>query len=164
MFVSHLKICLYDPKDLNVPTIKRLKNDTWSIVSISLFLTHWIFRVNIMLGPQEERLMLSGMHTVEDIFCCCCGQIVGWKYVSSFQPFFSCFSAKIWVIFRGQQHHAKLYSRNWQQNSKRRKFSGNAFFSEHWAVGFILIVSPENFLSWHNIKCLCIFTNDYSFP
>ncbi|KAH9748801.1 protein yippee-like [Citrus sinensis] len=60
-----------------------LKNDTWSIVSISLFLTHWIFRVNIMLGPQEERLMLSGMHTVEDIFCCCCGQIVGWKYVAA---------------------------------------------------------------------------------
>lgn len=25
--------------------------------------------------------MLSGLHTVADIFCCCCGQIVGWKYV-----------------------------------------------------------------------------------
>ncbi|XP_041026618.1 protein yippee-like At5g53940 [Juglans microcarpa x Juglans regia] len=37
--------------------------------------------VNITLGPQEERLMTSGMHTVEDIFCCCCGQYVGWKYV-----------------------------------------------------------------------------------
>lgn len=36
-----------------------------------------------MLGPPEERLMLSGLHTVEDIFCCCCGQILGWKYVSS---------------------------------------------------------------------------------
>lgn len=24
--------------------------------------------------------MLSGLHTVADIFCCCCGQIVGWKY------------------------------------------------------------------------------------
>ncbi|PQM34889.1 protein yippee-like [Prunus yedoensis var. nudiflora] len=22
-----------------------------------------------------------GLHTVEDIFCCCCGQILGWKYV-----------------------------------------------------------------------------------
>ncbi|KAH9797088.1 protein yippee-like [Citrus sinensis] len=42
----------------------------------------WVL-VNIMLGPQEERLMLSGMHTVEDIFCCCCGQIVGWKYVAA---------------------------------------------------------------------------------
>ncbi|XP_061371443.1 protein yippee-like At5g53940 [Gastrolobium bilobum] len=37
--------------------------------------------VNIMLGPQVERLMMSGMHTVEDVFCCCCGQILGWKYV-----------------------------------------------------------------------------------
>ncbi|KNA04814.1 hypothetical protein SOVF_196230 [Spinacia oleracea] len=27
--------------------------------------------------------MLSGMHTVADIFCCSCGQIVGWKYESA---------------------------------------------------------------------------------
>lgn len=40
-------------------------------------------RVNITLGHQEERLMLSGLHTVEDIFCCCCGQYVGWKYVAA---------------------------------------------------------------------------------
>ncbi|KAL4626881.1 hypothetical protein ACB098_05G090700 [Castanea mollissima] len=38
--------------------------------------------VNITLGRQEERLMLSGMHTVEDIFCCSCGQYLGWKYVT----------------------------------------------------------------------------------
>lgn len=36
--------------------------------------------VNLTVGPPEERMMLSGMHTVADIFCCCCGQIVGWKY------------------------------------------------------------------------------------
>lgn len=36
--------------------------------------------VNITVGAQEERMMISGMHTVADIFCCCCGQIVGWKY------------------------------------------------------------------------------------
>ncbi|CAA0808541.1 Protein yippee-like [Striga hermonthica] len=35
---------------------------------------------NITMGPLEERMMLSGMHTVAEIFCCCCGQIVGWKY------------------------------------------------------------------------------------
>ncbi|KAM2734488.1 hypothetical protein EV2_037787 [Malus domestica] len=37
--------------------------------------------VNITLGPEEDRLMYSGLHTVDDIFCCCCGQILGWKYV-----------------------------------------------------------------------------------
>ncbi|KAL3333340.1 hypothetical protein AABB24_033425 [Solanum stoloniferum] len=37
-------------------------------------------RVNITFGQSEERTMLSGTHTVTDIFCCCCGQILGWKY------------------------------------------------------------------------------------
>uniref|UniRef100_A0A0D3AMB6 Protein yippee-like n=1 Tax=Brassica oleracea var. oleracea TaxID=109376 RepID=A0A0D3AMB6_BRAOL len=35
------------------------------------------------MSPLEERMMLSGMHTVADIFCCCCGQNVGWKYESA---------------------------------------------------------------------------------
>ncbi|KAI6703723.1 hypothetical protein NL676_012859 [Syzygium grande] len=39
--------------------------------------------VNITVGAEEERLMISGIHTVEDIFCCCCGQILGWKYVAA---------------------------------------------------------------------------------
>ncbi|TKY49132.1 yippee protein [Spatholobus suberectus] len=37
--------------------------------------------VNFTIGALEERTMLSGLHTVADIFCCCCGQIIGWKYV-----------------------------------------------------------------------------------
>ncbi|KAL3576627.1 hypothetical protein D5086_021910 [Populus alba] len=36
--------------------------------------------VNITVGVLEERMMLSGLHTVADIFCCCCGGIIGWKY------------------------------------------------------------------------------------
>ncbi|XP_021288551.1 protein yippee-like At5g53940 [Herrania umbratica] len=36
--------------------------------------------VNITVGALEDRMMISGMHTVADIFCCSCGQIVGWKY------------------------------------------------------------------------------------
>jgi hypothetical protein len=37
--------------------------------------------VNFTCGELVERMMVSGMHTVADIFCCCCGQIIGWKYV-----------------------------------------------------------------------------------
>uniref|UniRef100_A0A0D6R0D9 Protein yippee-like n=2 Tax=Conifers II TaxID=2821351 RepID=A0A0D6R0D9_ARACU len=36
--------------------------------------------VNVFVGPLEDRMMTTGMHTVADIFCNCCGQIVGWKY------------------------------------------------------------------------------------
>ncbi|KAJ8755107.1 hypothetical protein K2173_016851 [Erythroxylum novogranatense] len=37
--------------------------------------------VNTTVGVLEERMMLSGIHTVADIFCCSCGQNVGWKYI-----------------------------------------------------------------------------------
>ncbi|PPD67126.1 hypothetical protein GOBAR_DD35998 [Gossypium barbadense] len=37
--------------------------------------------VNITEGEKEERMMMTGLHTVVDIFCVGCGSIVGWKYV-----------------------------------------------------------------------------------
>ncbi|OUZ99076.1 Yippee/Mis18 [Macleaya cordata] len=39
--------------------------------------------VNVTVGEMEERLMITGMHTVRDIFCVGCGAIVGWKYVAA---------------------------------------------------------------------------------
>ncbi|KAK6135803.1 hypothetical protein DH2020_010372 [Rehmannia glutinosa] len=36
--------------------------------------------VNVTLGEKEERAMMTGSHTVADIFCVRCGSIVGWKY------------------------------------------------------------------------------------
>ncbi|KAJ3682661.1 hypothetical protein LUZ60_012888 [Juncus effusus] len=39
--------------------------------------------VNVTLGVKEERIMMTGMHTVCDIFCVGCGSIVGWKYESA---------------------------------------------------------------------------------
>ncbi|KAK8588673.1 hypothetical protein V6N13_087578 [Hibiscus sabdariffa] len=39
-----------------------------------------LIRVNITVGEKEERMMMTGLHTVVDIFCVGCGSIVGWKY------------------------------------------------------------------------------------
>uniref|UniRef100_A0A803M3S0 Protein yippee-like n=1 Tax=Chenopodium quinoa TaxID=63459 RepID=A0A803M3S0_CHEQI len=36
--------------------------------------------VNVTLGEKEDRVMMTGMHSVADIFCVGCGSIVGWKY------------------------------------------------------------------------------------
>ncbi|MQL73561.1 hypothetical protein Taro_005921 [Colocasia esculenta] len=36
--------------------------------------------VNVSVGQKEERLMMTGVHTVADIFCVGCGSILGWKY------------------------------------------------------------------------------------
>ncbi|KAI5578956.1 hypothetical protein BDE02_08G060000 [Populus trichocarpa] len=37
-------------------------------------------RANVFVGEKEERMMITGLHTVADIFCVGCGSIVGWKY------------------------------------------------------------------------------------
>ncbi|XP_071905267.1 protein yippee-like At5g53940 isoform X1 [Coffea arabica] len=56
--------------------------------------------VNISVGPREDRMMLSGMHTVADIYCCRCGQIVGWKYVSfCFKYVFACLQRHFHSLF-----------------------------------------------------------------
>uniref|UniRef100_A0A2P2K6Y6 Protein yippee-like n=2 Tax=Rhizophora mucronata TaxID=61149 RepID=A0A2P2K6Y6_RHIMU len=39
--------------------------------------------VNITVGKKEERLMMTGLHIVVDIFCVVCGSLVGWKYESA---------------------------------------------------------------------------------
>lgn len=41
------------------------------------------YRVNVTVGVKEDRMMMTGLHTVADIFCVKCGSIVGWTYVKS---------------------------------------------------------------------------------
>eukprot|EP00891_Asterochloris_glomerata_P008939 jgi/Astpho2/8939/Aster-02618 len=36
--------------------------------------------INISLGPSEDRLLITGLHTVADIYCTCCNTVLGWKY------------------------------------------------------------------------------------
>lgn len=49
----------------------------------------FIHSVNVSTGMKEERLMMTGVHTVSDIFCVVCGSPVGWKYVSFIAWLFS---------------------------------------------------------------------------
>ncbi|KAF8720690.1 hypothetical protein HU200_023592 [Digitaria exilis] len=44
--------------------------------------------VNITLGPNEDRHLSTGLHTVNDIYCVCCQEIIGWRYVSYNDIFF----------------------------------------------------------------------------
>lgn len=38
-------------------------------------------RVNVSCGQAEERVLLTGLHAVADIYCECCKTPLGWKYV-----------------------------------------------------------------------------------
>lgn len=47
------------------------------IVHLMLFVS-----VNICSGPKEDKLLLSGLHVVCDLFCKSCHSVIGWKYVT----------------------------------------------------------------------------------
>ncbi|KYN01082.1 Protein yippee-like 1 [Cyphomyrmex costatus] len=42
-------------------------------------------RVNVGCGPAEERVLLTGLHAVADIYCECCKTTLGWKYEHAFE-------------------------------------------------------------------------------
>ncbi|NWR77160.1 YPEL1 protein, partial [Centropus unirufus] len=52
-----------------------------SVNITSLFLS----RVNVGCGPAEERVLLTGLHAVADIYCENCKTTLGWKYEHAFE-------------------------------------------------------------------------------
>nr|CAD7452251.1 unnamed protein product [Timema tahoe] len=47
--------------------------------------SYYLFRVNVGCGPAEERVLLTGLHAVADIYCECCKTTLGWKYEHAFE-------------------------------------------------------------------------------
>ncbi|KAF8610312.1 yippee-like protein [Ceratobasidium sp. AG-I] len=41
--------------------------------------------VNVKTGPPGDRAMTTGLHTVRDIYCCRCGETLGWKYDKAYE-------------------------------------------------------------------------------
>lgn len=37
------------------------------------------------MGPAEDRLLMTGMHAVNDIFCIRCKKLVGWTYTKAYE-------------------------------------------------------------------------------
>ncbi|XP_017188804.1 protein yippee-like At4g27745 isoform X1 [Malus sylvestris] len=40
---------------------------------------------NVVVGPKEDRHLITGLHTVADVHCCDCGEVLGWKYVKAYE-------------------------------------------------------------------------------
>ena len=41
--------------------------------------------VNVTIGPPEDRLLITGLHSVNDIFCKRCQSMVGWTYSKAYE-------------------------------------------------------------------------------
>ncbi|KAL9250211.1 yippee-like-like protein [Drosera capensis] len=42
--------------------------------------------MNVVVGPKEDRHLMTGLHTVADIHCGDCKQVLGWKYLRAYEP------------------------------------------------------------------------------
>ncbi|TFJ86755.1 hypothetical protein NSK_001843 [Nannochloropsis salina CCMP1776] len=41
--------------------------------------------INVTTGQHEKRMLITGLHTVADIFCLDCQALLGWKYEEAFE-------------------------------------------------------------------------------
>ncbi|XP_051149587.1 protein yippee-like At4g27745 [Andrographis paniculata] len=41
--------------------------------------------MNINLGNREDRQLMTGLHTVADIYCSDCNAVLGWKYLRAYE-------------------------------------------------------------------------------
>ena len=41
--------------------------------------------MNVLVGPKEDRLLITGLHTVADIYCSECQEVLGWKYEKAYE-------------------------------------------------------------------------------
>jgi hypothetical protein len=80
----HGKFC-----EVNLSLLIRL--EIWYIIvySPSRFITGraYLFDhcVNVTIGPAEDRQLITGMHSVCDIFCKRCKNMVGWTYAKAYE-------------------------------------------------------------------------------
>lgn len=64
-----------------IDDIAASNSESSMLMELSLFLP-FSPRVNVGCGPAEERVLLTGLHAVADIYCENCKTTLGWKYVS----------------------------------------------------------------------------------
>ncbi|KAL5698836.1 hypothetical protein ACHQM5_029819 [Ranunculus cassubicifolius] len=43
--------------------------------------------MNVILGPKEDRQLMTGLHTVGDVHCSRCSELLGFKYEKAYEEF-----------------------------------------------------------------------------
>ncbi|KAM7508545.1 hypothetical protein LguiA_018998 [Lonicera macranthoides] len=41
--------------------------------------------MNVLAGPKEDRDLITGLHTVADVHCGDCREVLGWKYERAYE-------------------------------------------------------------------------------
>ncbi|XP_057462398.1 protein yippee-like At4g27745 isoform X1 [Actinidia eriantha] len=67
--------------------------------------------MNVDVGPKEDRHLATGLHTVADIYCADCHEVLGWKYERAYQATEKYKEGKF--IFE----KSKIVKENWRRSS-----------------------------------------------
>ncbi|NXS56127.1 YPEL1 protein, partial [Brachypteracias leptosomus] len=76
----HCRAHLANHDELISKASQKIKCLVW-LMQLLLFFS----RVNVGCGPAEERVLLTGLHAVADIYCENCKTTLGWKYEHAFE-------------------------------------------------------------------------------
>lgn len=41
--------------------------------------------MNVRVGRKEDKELITGLHTIADVSCCDCNQVLGWKYERAYE-------------------------------------------------------------------------------
>lgn len=130
--------------------------------------------VNVGCGPAEERVLLTGLHAVADIYCENCKTTLGWKYEHAFESSQKYKEGKYIIELA---HMIKDNGWDWRDSQKPKKnIQPNVLsleWASNWVLGFIWfrgcaawsILSPLIHHSWwmaSKLLTLCLFAL-YSF-
>nr|KJB78783.1 hypothetical protein B456_013G018700 [Gossypium raimondii] len=158
LFVVNLEGKVYSCK--HCKTHLALSDD---IVSKSFHCRHgkaYLFSkvVNVTTGEKEDRLMMTGLHTVADVFCVGCGSIVGWKYVSFWYYIFrirsltylyllllviSIVSSRKWLMRRVRSTRKENWSSNGLRCPVRTEAITGSAMEDMW-VGVMQMMFDQN--------------------
>ncbi len=120
-------------------------------------------RVNVSVGPQEDRMMTSGRHTVADIYCNCCQQLVGWKYVLFTYTHQLLDASIMWLGYlRSCLTQFFDFGRNQPMKRARSTRRENSFLSGK-PITFIPVTSSELRKLWGNSPSSCVCKSCWGF-
>jgi hypothetical protein len=77
-FPNHFKVVKVE----HIYSILCMFLDTFDLVLYFLF---FLSSVNVNTSAAEERVLLTGLHEVADVYCDCCKTLLGWKYEHAFE-------------------------------------------------------------------------------
>ncbi|KVH89979.1 Yippee-like protein [Cynara cardunculus var. scolymus] len=113
--------------------------------------------MNVSMGPKEDRHLMTGLHTVADVFCSDCREVLGWKYERAYEESQKYKEGKFIL------EKSKIVKENWSNNRDVLSQTPRASASSSSGLTFELSFNfaSKSFSGPNNPTSEAISTNNY---